>query len=302
MDNERDNGYSAGDSNGPGRNTDNREPVVVAEQPATPVESEPNDRGTSGQEAGPAVKPAENDGWSSPMDTPPREDAWSGEDDNPYLGSTWNPPSSGVPRDRSQGNGASGTDSSPVYQPAPPSYGVGQPGGGQGGSGNSSMGGSGRNSGGNGSMGNTGQNSGGNGSTGSMGQNGGRNGQPESGRPGYVQSGSGNSQQGSSQYQTQYQTQYEPYQSVSPEKNNLALASLVMGILALPSICCCMFLGIIFGVLGIVFAIMSKSGGKMDGQAKAGLILSIIAIVVSVLVVIFFVALEMFSILPGFGE
>ena len=38
----------------------------------------------------------------------------------------------------------------------------------------------------------------------------------------------------------------------------MATASLVMGILSLCSICCCMLFGVVFGVLGIIFAIMSK--------------------------------------------
>jgi len=36
----------------------------------------------------------------------------------------------------------------------------------------------------------------------------------------------------------------------------------------------------------------------MDGQAKAGLILSIIGIAVTVLVIIFFVAIEVFAVIP----
>ena len=103
---------------------------------------------------------------------------------------------------------------------------------------------------------------------------------------------------GSSQYQTQYQTQYQSYPPVYQEKNNMATASLVMGILSLCSICCCMLFGIVFGVLGIIFAIMSKKGDRMDGQAKAGLILSIIGIAVTVLVIIFFVAIEVFAVIP----
>lgn len=103
---------------------------------------------------------------------------------------------------------------------------------------------------------------------------------------------------GSSQYQTQYQTQYQSYPPVYQEKNNMATAALVMGILSLCSICCCMLFGIVFGVLGVIFAIMSKKGDRMDGQAKAGLILSIIGIAVTVLVIIIFAAIEVLAVIP----
>ena len=103
---------------------------------------------------------------------------------------------------------------------------------------------------------------------------------------------------GSSQYQTQYQTQYQSYPPVYQEKNNMATAALVMGILSLCSICCCMLFCIVSGLLGVIFAIMSKKGDKMDGQARAGLILSIIGIAVTVLVIIIFAAIEVLAVIP----
>jgi len=107
----------------------------------------------------------------------------------------------------------------------------------------------------------------------------------------------GNSQY-QSQYQTQYQTQYQSFQPAYQEKNNMATASLVMGILSLCSICCCMLFGVVFGVLGIIFAIMSKKGDRMDSQAKAGLILSIIGVAATVLIIIFFVVIEVLAVIP----
>ena len=107
----------------------------------------------------------------------------------------------------------------------------------------------------------------------------------------------GNSQY-QSQYQTQYQTQYQSFQPAYQEKNNMATASLVMGILSLCSICCCMLFGVVFGVLGIIFAIMSKKGERMDSQAKAGLILSIIGVAATVLIIIFFVVIEVLAVIP----
>ena len=280
MENEKGNGYGAGEGQDPDYHTDNREPVIVAEQPAKEVTGD-FEQASGGQDAADRGMPGQSgpergtagwgtagqncaiqdgsDGWRSPMDAPSREDRWSDTGDKPYLGSPWEPTQSGTAYDAGKNNGASGNDSQPVYKPAPASYGQGQPGAGQSGSG-------GRDSG--------------------FSQNDSRQ-ERGSGQPG-----------GSSQYQTQYQTQYQSYPPVYQEKNNMATASLVMGILSLCSICCCMLFGIVFGVLGIIFAIMSKKGDRMDGQAKAGLILSIIGIAVTVLVIIFFVAIEVFAVIP----
>lgn len=260
MENEKGNGYGAGEGQDPDYHTDNREPVIVAEQPAQEVTGD-FEQASGGQDAADRGMPGQSgpergtagwgtagqncaiqdgsDGWRSPMDAPSREDRWSDTGDKPYLGSPWEPTQSGTAYDAGKNNGASGNDSQPVYKPAPASYGQGQPGAGQSGSG-------GRDSG--------------------FSQNDSRQ-ERGSGQPG-----------GSSQYQTQYQTQYQSFQPVYQEKNNMATASLVMGILSLCSICCCMLFGVVFGVLGIIFAIMSKKGDRMDSQAKAGLILSIIEI------------------------
>lgn len=320
MEHEYDNGCGTGDGKGPDYHTDNREPVIVAEQPAREVKDGTFGRENGGREAGGQEAGGQNaggqeaggqnaaakgtpgrecpdqertvqgspvrespgqggsDGWSSPIDTPLREDRW-GDGDKPYLGSPWEPSPSGTAYGPGKENGASGNDSQPIYQPVPASYGQRQPGAGQG----------------------------------QPGQ-----GQPGQGQPGPAQGGSAGMGSGSvqrdgsdgrgnsryqSQYQTQYQTQYQSGRPVYQEKNNMATASLVMGILSVCSICCCLLFGIVFGALGIIFAIMSKKegrmDGKMDGQAKAGLILSIIGIAVTVLIVILFVAVEVLYVIPG---
>ena len=56
--------------------------------------------------------------------------------------------------------------------------------------------------------------------------------------------------------------------------NGLATASLVMGILAVVMTCCC-YGGLIFGGLGVLFALLSKGNGPMSGRARAGLGLSL---------------------------
>lgn len=281
MENEKENGYGAGEGKGPDYHTDNREPVIVAEQPAREVtagdvrqtsggqdEADLGEPGQSGPERGTAgwgtagqnsAAQDGSDGWSSPMDAPPREDRWSDTGDKPYLGSHWEPTQSGPEYAPGKNNGASANDSRPLYKPAPPFYGQSQPEAGQ-------------------TQPGTGQ------------------GQPGTGQRLPVTNQ--NQPGGSSQYQTQYQTQYQSYPPVYQEKNNMATAALVMGILSLCSICCCMLFGIVSGVLGVIFAIMSKKGDKMDGQARAGLILSIIGIAVTVLVIIIFAAIEVLAVIP----
>lgn len=74
-------------------------------------------------------------------------------------------------------------------------------------------------------------------------------------------------------------------------KNGYAIASLVFGIIAILSCCCCFAdtLGVIVlgasAILAIVFAFVSKKNndGKMDGKAIAGLILGIVSIVMLLL-------------------
>lgn len=62
----------------------------------------------------------------------------------------------------------------------------------------------------------------------------------------------------------------------------MATASLVMGILA-AVMCCCGGVSVIFGCLGVIFALLSRTGPKMDGKALAGLILSVTGFILTLL-------------------
>ena len=90
-------------------------------------------------------------------------------------------------------------------------------------------------------------------------------------------------EQNNSSYNTVYQ---QPQQK---KQNNMALASLIMGIIGIVTFCSC-YGGLIFGSLGIVFALLSKTEDHFEGNAIAGLITSIIALVLTVIVFILFVA------------
>ncbi|MEG0687565.1 MAG: DUF4190 domain-containing protein [Hungatella sp.] len=79
---------------------------------------------------------------------------------------------------------------------------------------------------------------------------------------------------------------------VSPRKelNGLALGSMIVSILGLLA-CCLPPLQFFLGVVGILLAIFSKRGtGKpLSGFAIAGLVMSILSIVISILLAIYFV-------------
>lgn len=95
-----------------------------------------------------------------------------------------------------------------------------------------------------------------------------------------------------SPYDNVYNNTYE--QPTTPPESQktdtLAVVSLVLGIAAIVLSCCITYLGIALGVGGIICAVMSKKKQK-SGLATAGLVCSIIAIVVAVLLMICSVAL-----------
>ncbi|RHB46493.1 DUF4190 domain-containing protein [Enterocloster aldenensis] len=225
---------SAPDSNRTDRNQASGEPVVVAEQPACPVDSGTDDSGN---------------GWSQPGPRGYEEDGWN------HAGAMNQPGAMNQGRD--QDDGQPGHE--PEYRTAPPSY----------------------------------------------------SGQAKNQRCGQGSAGQPQSQyekryedqyQGQYQEQDHYQTQYQTsgrnqYQKQSEEKNGMAITSLVMGILSLVT-CCCGWIALVLGILGIIFAILSRGEDSMCSQAKAGLILSIIGVSIAILVIIAYIGLQMLSIIP----
>ena len=235
---------SAPDSNRTDRNQASGEPVVVAEQPACPVDSGTDDSGN---------------GWSQPGPRGYEEDGWN------HAGAMNQPGAMNQGRD--QDDGQPGHE--PEYRTAPPSY-SGQAGNQHCGQGNA--------------------------------------GQPQRQYDNRYDNQYQNQYQGryqeQDQYQTRYQTSYQDqaggqnqYQKQSEEKNGMAITSLVMGILSLVT-CCCGWIALVLGILGIIFAILSRGEDSMCSQAKAGLILSIIGVSIAILVIIAYIGLQMLSIIP----
>lgn len=101
------------------------------------------------------------------------------------------------------------------------------------------------------------------------GYNGGQQGTPP---PGYSY-GQGHGPQG-----------HQPYRT--PKKNNnMALASLIVGVLSI-LLCCCGGFGIILGAVGIVLAILSRGREPMETSAKVGCGLSIGGIILGIAVLV----------------
>ena len=67
---------------------------------------------------------------------------------------------------------------------------------------------------------------------------------------------------------------------MNTNKHGYAVASLVLGILSIV-FCCCWYLGLILGVVGLVLAIVAKKNGNEESICKAGLVLSIIGVAIS---------------------
>jgi len=92
--------------------------------------------------------------------------------------------------------------------------------------------------------------------------------------------------------------------SITPRSpNNMATASLVMGIIACVTCCCC-YGGFIFGGLSIIFAILSRTERELRGQALAGIILSVIAIMLSIvalIILLVYMDQEMLQ-MPGYSR
>lgn len=112
----------------------------------------------------------------------------------------------------------------------------------------------------------------------------------------------GYSNTGSRQYENWGREEYR--QAASPaymqpqRQSSMALASLIMGIIGIVTSCCC-YGGLIFGSLGILFALLSKTGDTMEGYAKAGLITSIIALFLAAMAMIFLFGMMSSSLLSG---
>ena len=101
-----------------------------------------------------------------------------------------------------------------------------------------------------------------------------------------------------SYYRDEYRQAANPAYTQPQKQSSMALASLIKGIIGIVTSCCC-YGGVIFGSLGILFALLSKMGDTMEGYAKAGLITSIIALFLAAMAMIFLFGMMSSSLLTG---
>ncbi len=122
---------------------------------------------------------------------------------------------------------------------------------------------------------------------------------------------SGQDTRNSSMPQDNYYQDYTAnmqYQAPRPEKepattNGLQIAALVLGILGIPACCCYGVPGVIFGIIGIVLAVVGNKRGT-TGIGIAGLVCSIIALIFGIAGTIYYAAIiaAMFSGTGPFAE
>ena len=103
----------------------------------------------------------------------------------------------------------------------------------------------------------------------------------------------GNAQQNGSNYQdytnVQYQAPYDYDSGRSDKANGMQIASLVLGILGIPACCCYGIPGVLFGIIGLVLAIIGNQKSRNKGIGIAGLVCSIIAIVFGALASVYYI-------------
>ena len=90
-----------------------------------------------------------------------------------------------------------------------------------------------------------------------------------------------------------YSNYNQGYSSAPEQKssNTKAVISLILGIAGLVLCCCLGAPSVILGVIGVILAILSKNDnqGQMDGMAITGLVLSILAFVIGLASLCFYI-------------
>lgn len=80
--------------------------------------------------------------------------------------------------------------------------------------------------------------------------------------------------------------QYPQYEEQPSGNRGMAIGALVVGIFAILC-CCCNYLSIVLGIVGILLAVFSKpKNGNFEGVAMGGLICSIVGLVLGLILTI----------------
>lgn len=89
-----------------------------------------------------------------------------------------------------------------------------------------------------------------------------------------------------------------------PQPNNMAVISMILGILSLLCLCMCIAfpVSILMGAAAICLSIMSRKGGPFCGFAITGLVLGILAIIFGVLEFFYLMFLSQLLNDPSFSQ
>lgn len=101
---------------------------------------------------------------------------------------------------------------------------------------------------------------------------------------------SNNSQPGNyyQDYTANMQQYQAPPQNDGPRgANGLQVAGLVLGIIGIPA-SCCYGIGLLFGIIGLILALVGNKRNKGSGVGIGGLVCSIIAIVLGMIMAIYY--------------
>lgn len=95
------------------------------------------------------------------------------------------------------------------------------------------------------------------------------------------QNGQNNYQDYTAQYSAGTEEQYYAQKQPSNRTNGMQIASLVLGIIGMITCCCYGVVGLVLGIMGLVFAIIGNKSSR-SGVGVAGLVCSIIAVILGV--------------------
>lgn len=84
--------------------------------------------------------------------------------------------------------------------------------------------------------------------------------------------------------------------NTTEEKKGKSVAAMVLGIVSVVGLCVNSWVSLICGIIGLILGIQGKKTENAQGMAKAGIILSVIALVITILCIVFLIVIGVGSI------
>lgn len=105
----------------------------------------------------------------------------------------------------------------------------------------------------------------------------------------------------SEEEQQQYEMERQEYEKKSNQSKDFSTTSLIFGILAILSLCCCNALAFVFAILAVIFGFLSKMKDEpFSGSSIAGLILGAVCLIWQIgwtIISVFVYVMEIVSVL-----